>query len=185
MRFPSLQVEWAVELGKQLMYTTLEEIESGAGEYDYNVLGWCLAQMVWYGRCVVPRTARRTLCQRWSGSSCPSPNRIQCWMILVGVSAGVCTCVLIDVHVLAVTHAARTGLPSCAWSWSGSSGPKRKNCCYTTMHYTYACLFQPTQGRLGCEAVRGAGAAGAGLVRRGRAAGQRGGVGRPQLLHHN
>ncbi|GFR48811.1 hypothetical protein Agub_g10762 [Astrephomene gubernaculifera] len=41
---------WAAELGKQLMYTTLEEIEAGAGDYDYSVLGWCLAQMVWYGR---------------------------------------------------------------------------------------------------------------------------------------
>ncbi|GLI67954.1 hypothetical protein VaNZ11_012286 [Volvox africanus] len=41
---------WAVELSKQLMYTTLEEIEAGAGEYDYSVLGWCMAQMVWYGR---------------------------------------------------------------------------------------------------------------------------------------
>ncbi|KAG2501646.1 hypothetical protein HYH03_000150 [Edaphochlamys debaryana] len=44
------RVAWAVELGKQLMYTTLEEIEAGGGEYDYSVLGWCLAQMVWYGR---------------------------------------------------------------------------------------------------------------------------------------
>ncbi|GLC40647.1 hypothetical protein PLESTB_000036900 [Pleodorina starrii] len=41
---------WAVELSKQLMYTTLEEIEAGVGEYDYSVLGWCMAQMVWYGR---------------------------------------------------------------------------------------------------------------------------------------
>ncbi len=40
------RVEQAVELGKQLMYTTLAEIEAGAGEYDYSVLGWCLAQMV-------------------------------------------------------------------------------------------------------------------------------------------
>ncbi|EFJ49451.1 hypothetical protein VOLCADRAFT_104326 [Volvox carteri f. nagariensis] len=41
---------WAVELSKQLMYTTLEEIEAGLGDYDYSVLGWCMAQMVWYGR---------------------------------------------------------------------------------------------------------------------------------------
>eukprot|EP00198_Chlamydomonas_reinhardtii_P002573 XP_001691909.1 predicted protein [Chlamydomonas reinhardtii] len=44
------QLDQAVELGKQLMYTTLEEIDAGQGEYDYSVLGWCMAQMVWYGR---------------------------------------------------------------------------------------------------------------------------------------
>lgn len=42
--------DWAVELGKELMYSSVEDIESGSEEHDYSVLGWCLAQMVWFGR---------------------------------------------------------------------------------------------------------------------------------------
>lgn len=106
-----LQVEWAVELGKQLMYTTLEEIESGAGEYDYSVLGWCLAQMVWYGRCVVRHACPFKSC---AVSSCLLPDLLRVKSMTFLRASGVL--------VSAVAHAGPTGLPSCAWSRSGSSG---------------------------------------------------------------